>query len=294
MEERPGMEIDLLRTFVAICETRSFTAAARVVGRSQSAVSLQVRRLEDSLGRPLFQRGVPGAILTEHGALLLPRARAILDAVRETLGAFDRATGEGVFVVGMPDDYVPRLLAPVLRVATTLYPAAVVDVVIDESRTLVRRLADGSVDLAFVTEGEGPVAGGPVAFTDEMVWVAPPVGDLHHAEPLPIALWDDDQDSYGIALRARLAELDRAYRVVVVTRSMSGLRGAVASGVAVTVMMRSSVTPGLRVLNAADGFAPLARLSVRLEKAHLKRSPVVDRLRDAIVAAVSDPDTAIP
>ena len=154
------MDIDLLRTFVAICDTKSFTAAARQVGRTQSAVSLQMKRLEGSLGRPLFQRGVPGAVLTEHGAMLVPNARRILAAVGETLASFDRATMEGIFVIGMPDDYAPRVLVPTLQALGALFPLASVDIVIDESRALVKRLAEGSVDLAFVTEEEGPMSGG--------------------------------------------------------------------------------------------------------------------------------------
>lgn len=279
------MDIDLLRTFVAICDAGSFTAAARRVGRTQSAVSLQVRRLEESLGRPLFQRGAPGAVLTEHGALLLPNARRILAAVGEALAAFDRGTVEGVFVVGMPDDYAPRLLAPTLRTFGALYPAASIDLVIDESRVLVKRLAEGSVDLAFVTEGEGPIAGGPVAFEDDMVWVAPRNGDLHEREPLPIAIWDD-RDSYSVRMRARLDELGRDYRTAVIARSMTGLRGAVASGLAVSALMRSGITGEMRELDSTDGFAPLARLAIRLEKAHLKKSPVVDALEQALLEAV--------
>jgi DNA-binding transcriptional LysR family regulator len=280
------MDIDLLKTFVAICDAGSFTAAARQVGRTQSAVSLQVRRLEESLGRPLFQRGAPGIVLTEHGALLLPSARRILAAVDDALATFDRSTVEGLFVVGMPDDYAPRLLVPVLKVFGALYPAASIDVVIDESRMLVKRLAEGSIDLAFVTEGEGPISGGAVAFGDAMVWVAPRSGDLHLRDPLPIAIWDD-QDSYSVRMRTRLDELGRAYRIAVIARNMTGLRGAVASGLAVSAMMRSSVTADMRELTEAEGFPPLSQLSIRLEKAHMKRSPVIDALEQALLDSLA-------
>jgi DNA-binding transcriptional LysR family regulator len=279
------MDIDLLKTFVAICDTKSFTAAARQVGRTQSAVSLQMRRLEESLGRPLFLRGAPGATLTEHGVLLLPNARRILAAVNEALASFDRATVEGIVVVGMPDDYAPRILAPVLSAFASLYPAAAIDVVIDESRTLVKRLAEGSVDLAFVSEGEGPTSGGPVAFRDEMVWTAPPHGDIHLRDPLPIAVWDEG-DAYSRHMRSALEAMGRRFRTVVVTRSMTGLRGAVTSGLAVTAVMRSSVMDGMRELTAADGFPPLAEISVRLEKAHLKKSTIVDELEKTLIDAV--------
>ena len=281
------MDIDLLRTFVAICDTRSFTAAARQVGRTQSAVSLQMKRLEGSLGRPLFQRGSPGVVLTEHGAMLVPNARRILASVSETLASFDKASVDGLFVIGMPDDYAPRVLVPTLRAFGALFPLASVDIVIDESRTLVKRLAEGSVDMAFVTEEEGPMSGGPTAFVDEMVWVAPRTGDLHLRDPLPIAVWDDDQDTYARYMRTRLDELARSYRIVVVARSMTGLRGAVASGLAVSAMMRSSITGEMRELTGRDGFPPLAQLSVRLEKAHMKKSGVVDALEQALLAAVA-------
>jgi DNA-binding transcriptional LysR family regulator len=280
------MEIDLLKTFVAICDSKSFTAAARQVGRTQSAVSLQMRRLEDSLGRPLFVRGAPGATLTEHGVLLLANARRILAAVNEALVSFDRATVEGIVVVGMPDDYAPRILVPVLSAFASLYPAAAIDVVIDQSRTLVKRLAEGSVDLAFVTEGEGPMSGGPVAFRDQMVWTAAPNSDIHLRDPLPIAVWDGE-DAYSRRMRSALEEIGRSFRTVVVTRSVTGLRGAVASGLAVSAMMRSSVTDGMRELTAADGFPPLVELSILLEKAHLKKSAIVDELERTLIEAVA-------
>jgi|ThiBiot_300_plan_2_1041538.scaffolds.fasta_scaffold00754_11 DNA-binding transcriptional LysR family regulator len=89
-------------------------------------------------------------------------------------------------------------------------------------------------------------------------------------------------------MRTRLEELARPYRIVVVARSMTGLRGAVASGLAVSVMMRSSVTGEMRELTAHDGFPPLAQLSIRLEKAHMKKSAVVDALEQALLAAVSE------
>jgi DNA-binding transcriptional LysR family regulator len=176
---------------------------------------------------------------------------------------------------------------PALKATQALFPAAVVDLVTDQSRVLVKRLAEGSVDLAFITEGEGPSSGGPIAFTDDMVWVAPVDGELHRTRPLPIAVWDHDQDSYSLYMRARLAEIDVPYRVAVVARNMTGLRSAVTAGVAVSAMMRSSVGAGMRELSDLDGFSPLAHLSIRLETAHLRKSAVVDALRDALLTAVA-------
>jgi DNA-binding transcriptional LysR family regulator len=291
-----GVNTDLLRTFVAIAETGSFTAAGRSVGRTQSAISLQMRRLEDSLGRPLFLKGTPGTNLTEHGVLLLGHARRILRGMDEAKAAFDRGTVSGVIVLGLPSDYAPCILEPVLQTFSELYPAATLDLVIDESRQLTRRLAEGSIDLAFVTECEGPVSGGPVAFRDRIVWVTPTGRDLHLLDPIPIAIWDES-DGYARRMLSALDEMGRAYRTAVVSRSMQGLRGAVSSGLAMTAMMSMSVGPGMRQLTEADGFPALADLSIHIERAHLKKSGIIDvleaRLVDALKGAGGQPQRPI-
>jgi DNA-binding transcriptional LysR family regulator len=281
------MDIDLLRTFVAICDTKSFTTAARHVGRTQSAVSLQMRRLEESLGRPLLVRGASGVTLTEHGMLLLDHARDILQRVGEARALFDRGSVEGVVVLGLPDDYAPRILSRVLRGFTELYPAATINLVIDESRTLVKHLTDGSVDLAFITEGEGPHSGGPIAFHDRIVWVEPAGSDLHMRDPVPLAIWDES-DGYARRMLPALKAMGREYRIAIMARSMTGLRGAVTAGLAMTAMMSSSVTDGMRQLGAEDGFPPLAELGVRLERAHLRRSAVIDRLEGHLLTSLAD------
>ena len=281
-----SMNSDLLRTFVAITESGSFTAAGRRVGRTQSAVSLQMRRLEAALGRPLFVRGTTSPTLTEHGVLLLGHARRILRGVDDAKAAFDRGIVTGVIVLGMPEDYAPRILAPVLQTFTDLFPAATLDLVIDESRQLTRRLAEGSIDLAFVTEGEGPVSGGPVAFRDQIVWIAPADRDLHHLDPLPLAIWDES-DGYARRMLAALDEMGRRHRTVVASRSIAGLRGAVTSGLAVTAMMSMSLGPGMRELGEADGFPALAELSVRIERAHVRQSATIDLLVTRLLECLS-------
>jgi DNA-binding transcriptional LysR family regulator len=280
------MDIDLLRTFVAICDTGSFTSAARHVGRTQSAVSLQMRRLEEFLGRPLLVRGASGVTLTKHGLLLLDHAREILLKVAEARALFDRGSVEGVVVLGLPDDYAPRILSRVLRAFTELYPAATINLAIDGSRKLVKRLSEGSVDLAFITQGEGPICGGPIAFHDRMVWVAPDGSDLHLRDPVPIAIWDET-DAYARRMLPALKALGRDYRIVITAGSMTGLRGAVRAGLAMTAMMSSSVTEGMQVLGPDDGFSPLADLAVLLERAHLRRSAVIDRLEEHLLTCLS-------
>ncbi|MGH6645016.1 MAG: LysR family transcriptional regulator, partial [Bradyrhizobium sp.] len=102
------MDINLYKAFLAVTDTGSFTRAAQEVGRTQSAVSLQIRRLEDALGRPLFDRAAGSVELTEYGKSLLGFARNIVDTHSEALAAFSRGSFQGLVVLGIPDGYVKR------------------------------------------------------------------------------------------------------------------------------------------------------------------------------------------
>ena len=208
------MDIDLLKSFIAICETGSFTAAARQIGRTQSAVSLQVRRLEATLGRPLLLRTSGAVALTEHGELFLRYAKDIVASYGAALAAFDRGSVEGVVVLGLPEDYAPRILCDVLRSFIELYPLATVDLVLEDLKALIRRLAEGAVDLAFITEGEGPVQGGPIAFRDRNVWVTSRLGNVHERDPLPVAI-RTEEDTNTHVMMAALQAMKRAHRVAV-------------------------------------------------------------------------------
>lgn len=283
-----SMNTDLLKTFLAVCETGSFTAASEQVGRTQSAVSLQIQRLELSLGRPLFIRASGAPDMTEHAYLLQSHAKRILDCVADAESAFGIGKVDGVVVLGVPEDYAPRILSDVLRNFIQLYPDATINLVIDESRQLVRHLAEGSVDLAFITEGEGPVGTGTIAFRDQIVWVGNTSDDQHLRDPLPIAVWDEE-DGYARRMFVALAEMNRNHRTVVICRNMAGLRSAVQSGLAVSAMMRSSIIPPMRELTEDDGFQPIIELSVRLERAHLKRSALIDRLESHLLLQFQSP-----
>lgn len=270
------MDKELYRTFLAISDTGSFTAAARQVGRTQSAVSQQVKRLEDALGQPLFERSATTVGLTEYGKLLLRPARAVIETHDEAIAGFRRTTFEGVVVIGVADAYVNRILADVAREFRTILPDATISVVIDDSLGLSRRIADGTVDLAFVTEGNCPTRG-PVAFRDRLVVVGPAAVDLSQEDPLPVAVWDErNQDE--VPLVAALERMGRKYRPVYVCRSVHAQHVAVTSGLAVAVLVEGSMVPGERAYLEPEGFGVLRHLSIRIERTLAKRSPVLARL----------------
>jgi DNA-binding transcriptional LysR family regulator len=270
------MDIDLYRTFLAIIGTGSFTAAARQVGRTQSAVSQQMKRFEDLLGQPLFERGTTSVSLTEYGKSLLRPARTIVDTHTEAMESFRRTGFEGIIVVGVADAYVDRILKDVAREFHKLYPQATMSVVIDDSLGLSRRIADGTVDLAFCTEGNCPTRG-PVVFRDRVVVVGPTSVNLSKVDPLPVAIWDERNEDEAPLVNILLA-MGRRYRPIYVCRSVHAQHIAVSAGLAVAVLVEGSIGEGQRAYLEEDGFPVLKELNVRLERAHAKRSPAVVRL----------------
>src|SRR6185312_8216931 len=180
------LDLDQLRTFVAIAETGSFTKAADVVFKTQSAVSMQMRRLEERIGKPIFVRDGRASRLTEEGERLLGYARRMVRLSEETVAAFDETELQGSVALGTPDDYADRFLPEVLARFARSNPRVEVSVVCEPSITLMEMARTGDIDLAIVTDcGEMPTE---VIRQEPLLWV----GSNHHAaereEILPLAL----------------------------------------------------------------------------------------------------------
>lgn len=276
------LEPELLRSFLAIAETGSFTAAALRVNRTQSAVSMQIKRLEELLGRELFARGGRGAELTRDGELLVAHARRILDAHREALAAFDRAALAGEVTLGAPDDYASTFLPRILARFAEDHARVHVELVCRPSAELARCLAEGTVDLALLTQGSGERTG-RVVHREPLVWVTSARHRAHERDPLPLAVFQPGC-LFRRAMAERLAACGRASRVAFTSVSVAGVRAALESGLAVSALLRGTVRPGLRILDERDGFPPLPEVGIVLARASEEPSPPVERLEQAILA----------
>ena len=148
------LDIDQLRTFIAISETGSFTKAAEVVNKTQSAVSMQMKRLEERLERPIFSRDGRASKLTEDGQRLLDYARRIVKLNVETLAAFSDAELSGRVRLGVPDDYADRYLPEIMARFSHGYPAVELSVLCEPSVNLLERIDANEIDLAIVTNCE--------------------------------------------------------------------------------------------------------------------------------------------
>lgn len=272
---------DLLATFVAIAESGTFTGAADRVLRTQSAVSMQVKRLEELVGRPLFLREARTVRLTSAGETLLLHARRILRAHREALAEFSERELYGEVTIGTPDDYASTYLPSILGLFAEAHPRLMLNVVCEPSSTLSQRIREGSVDLALTTRGNGEAQGIPI-HAEPLVWMSSRRHLVHERDPLPIAVFGE-HCCFRTAALTSLASQGRQARITVTSVSIAGIYAALEAGLAVTVLARSNLTPSLRELGQADGFPPLPDVQLVLQRAVGRRSLALDELEERIV-----------
>lgn len=253
----PLLELDVLRTFVAIAETGSFTLAANAVFRTPSAVSMQIKKLEEQLGKPLFNRDARSVSLTAEGEILIGYARRLLSISREAVSKFIRPDVEGVVRLGSPDDYGERVLPDVLKRFARSHASVAVDVIIDNSGSLRRRMDAGELDITLMTNSSGNIPeGAEVLLTEPLIWGGAPGGCAHLRDPLPVSLWEE-----GCVWRARaldaLSASGREYRIAYMSAHTSGQRAAIQSDLAIAPLPRSFIGDGVVALGAKDGLPDL-------------------------------------
>ena len=274
-----ALDPDLLRAFVLIAEGRSFTRAAALLGRTQSAISMQVKRLEEQLGHPVLQRSKGGGVdLTSHGTYLLGRAREILALHDEVMATFRAPAVSGTVRLGTPDDYAFRYLPSILARFARSHPAVDVDVICAPTGELAKRLQAGELDLTLMSEGNDSGAFDKIPlWRGPLHWIVSARHNTHRQTPLPLALTHEHCSWRRAALRA-LDEAGRPYRVAYVSGSQVGSQAPVLAGLAVTVATTAWLPDGLRPLRADEGLPKLPDFSIVLVKGATARQPVTDAL----------------
>jgi len=274
-----GLDPDLLRAFVYIAEDGSFTRAAERVGRTQSAVSMQVQRLEALLGEKILARGKGGAVqLTSHGRYLLDKARQVLTLNDEIWSAFHEPTVRGTVRLGTPDDYAMRFLPPVLKRFAQTHPAVEVDVLCLPSSELVGRLKAGDLDLTLCSESQEPRNWPSIPlWRGPLHWITSDRHAPHRVDPLPLALSAGDC-AWRRATLSTLDKFGRRYRVAYTSATLTGTHVPVLAGLAVTVSPITNLPAGLRVLRPDEGMPALPEASILLLKGRKPVQPLTDVL----------------
>jgi DNA-binding transcriptional LysR family regulator len=280
------LDIDQLRTFVAIAETGSFTKAAEVVHKTQSAVSMQMKRLEERIERPIFARDGRASKLTEDGQRLLDYARRLVKLNAETVAAFSDAALSGRVRLGVPDDYADRYLPEIMARFSRAYPGVELSVLCEPSVDLLDRIDANELDLAIVTNCESKRASETFR-RERLLWVTSNRHSTHAEEPLPLALGRPSCIWRRTAIE-QLEATGRPYRVLYSSSNAGAVAAAVLAGLAVSVLAESGLRPGMRVLSTADGFPDLPSCRIGLVRNAHESSVLAEALAGHIISSLDN------
>ncbi len=271
----PDLPTHLLRGFVALADTGSLAGAAARLGRSESAVSLQMARLEDVTGLALFHRNGRRLALTPQADLLLGHARSILARVDAARAALSDAGHAGPARLGLVQDFAGDFLREVLAALARSHPAARVEVVVDRSAELLAALGAARIDVALSAAGPAELKCDRI---EPMVWFGRP--DLAAADVLPLAVVSAPCP-FLEAARAALDAAGRPWRIAFETPSLEGLRAAASAGIGIACRTLAAAGDG-PMLDETHGLPPLPPMRWSLRRSR-DRGPSADALAEIAV-----------
>jgi DNA-binding transcriptional LysR family regulator len=261
---RPSLDPDLLRALVAVVDQRSFTRAASVLNRTQSAVSSQIKRLEDQVGQTLLDRSTTRVDVTRAGESLVGYARRILSLGEEAIQRLHEHEVEGRVRLGVMEDYGTIHMPGLLKSFALAYPAVEIQMETGLTSTMVERIgSDFDIVIAMHPAGE---RSGTLLSKERAIWVGSHHLDVNASEPLPLALYHSGCLFRKWALEA-LDRSGRAWRLAFISHSLSAVEAVAAQGLAVTVVKEGTRPSSLTVLGKADGLPKLPLAEIRLHTA---------------------------
>lgn len=258
----PNLELDLLRTFVVIAEGNGFAAAAESVHRTQSAVSQQMQRLEQLIGKELFSRNGRNKALTEHGVKMLGYARRMLRLNDEACFSLMHDDVDGVLRIGSPDDTADTILPELLSRFAKAYPRLAIEIVVKRSPFLMTMLANDDVDMAISTVDsvDYPAL---VLRVSPSLWFCGANYAFNLDEPLPLVSLDEPSIYRNMAIN-HLEQAGIPWRIAYVATTLSGARAAVAAGLGVMARSIELLGDDLCVLGEAEGMPKLPNIKFNL------------------------------
>ena len=248
----------LLRTFVAVSETRGFTAAARRLGLRQSAVSQHVMRLEDRCGRRLFRRSTHSVELTPDGDALLPLAREVLEVGVRMDRYLSGVRLRGRVRFGASEDFASGALPRVLGGFARRHEGVDVELTVALSGQLYAAYDAGELDLILAKRRGGDRRGRPM-WEEELRWVGRRGLVLGGAAPVPLILYPPPSLTREVAIRT-LDAAGRSWRAACTSGSLSGIRAAALAGLGVAAHSPRLLPPGLAVVDRGAGLPPLGMI----------------------------------
>ncbi|WP_095088300.1 LysR substrate-binding domain-containing protein [Mesorhizobium sophorae] len=282
-----NFQTDLLRTFVSVIDLGAYTKAGDALGRTQPAISLQIRRLEELVGAPLIKQVGRTLLLTSEGEMLLSYAREMLRLNDEAASYFNRSEIAGVLRIGLPNDYAVAFLQGVITEYTNEHPDISLEIHCGWSADILDRLRADELDLAVAMVNNERSQYLSRSWIERPIWAAAETARFDLETGVPLAAHPE-----GCAYRARMIQsLDAAqirWRVAYTGSGIAGLQNAVVNGFGVSALTRYTMLPGMRALDDKDGFPALAEIRVGLFYKHPRLSDAGIRLVNHIVARLDE------
>jgi DNA-binding transcriptional LysR family regulator len=278
------LDLDALRTLVIAMDIGGFARASEQLHRSQSAVSLQMRRLEAQVGQPLFRKDGRRLALTDAGDILLSYARRILELNDEAVAAVRGVSVEGTVRFGVVQDFAETWLTPVLASFARAHPSVHIEVQVDRSTRLVDQVTRGQLDLALAFSGESDLNAIKIALLP-MVWIGQASFNLSMLDEVPLILFENP----CLCRQASIDALNRAkmgWRIVFTSPSLPGLWAAVEAGLGVTVRTPIGIPNQLKALNSSHGLPALPTVNLFLHSTSTSPSPAVSKLQTILLDAL--------
>jgi DNA-binding transcriptional LysR family regulator len=276
----PNLDVDQLKTFLAIADSGSFTRAAEDVNKTQSAVSMQMKRLEDVIGRALFARDGRGSRLTDEGERFIDHARKLVALNDQVVMTYRSPAISGSVRFGTPDDYADLFLPEVLAKFSRSHPYVTIDVECVSSINLMERTKRGELDIALVTFC-GNESEGEVLRREELKWVTSARHPTHLLPTVPLATAD-----MGCAWRQictdALTSIKRPYRIAYTSGNRSAIDAAVLQGLAIAAMPEICIRPGMRILSESEGFPRMSHMKIGLLRKQGKQSQAAEALAEHV------------
>jgi len=264
-----NLSLDSLRTLVVTQDLGGFGRASERLGRTPSAISLQMKRLQDEIGVPLFRKQGRKTLLTEQGEIALRYARKVLELNDEMIDTLRGSSLSGAVRIGFAQDFAVNVLPLVIARFSALYPLVKLEVTVDRGQVLIQAIDSGDLDLA-LTLGGSQKKTAQLLSELPLFWIASPSFRDRARQPLPLALFNPPCLCQTPGLEA-LESAGRPWRVAMTSPSLTGLWAAVSAGLGLTTRAELSLPADVRIIDL--GLPPLGNIPVVLHRRRNLRAP---------------------
>ncbi|WP_024275786.1 LysR substrate-binding domain-containing protein [Hyphomicrobium sp. 802] len=286
----PDLEIDLLRALVAVADGGSFTAAADTLGRTQSAVSQKIKRLEDLVGLPVIDRNSRILSLTATGAQLLVGARRLLELNDDIIRSLRAPISSGTLRVGICEDFVPHQLSRLLLRFQRLYPDVHLNINTSLTHELMEAFDNDSLDLVIGTKQFDDR--GRIIWREPMVWFAADDFQFNLDRPVPLVLLREPC-MYRDLMFSTLDAARQEWTIACTVSSLMGVQAAVEGGLGISLLGQSFIKSNMKILRVPDHWPPLPKTEIVVLGQDNARRDLAQPLIQFLIDGMKAPATVV-